>query len=111
MGLLDSVVKSAKQAEHITIGVKTKFDSISTAAYSKEIAEETIQEFSDMAPGELNSKQKVRFMEILAASMPEDQISGTVFQCGKPVQYIGLNFIIIVLWKQYYGICNQIVRG
>ncbi|XP_053390777.1 uncharacterized protein LOC128553629 [Mercenaria mercenaria] len=74
--LLRDVVNTAKQAEHVTIGIKTKFDSISSSAYSKDIDDDTLQSFQKMAPTDMNTKQRVRFMEVLAASMPEGQVEG-----------------------------------
>jgi hypothetical protein len=76
--MLDAVINQASQAEHITVGVKTKFDNISVAAYSKSISDEKQTEIAQMAPADMSAKQKVRFMEIVAASMEDSQAEGKI---------------------------------
>ena len=76
LNLLDSVINKASQAEHVTVGVKTKFDNISVAAYSKSMSDETLTEIAQMALADMSAKQKVRFMEIVAASMEDSQAEG-----------------------------------
>ena len=77
MELLQTVVIAAKQAEPLTIGINANFDSISTAAYTRNIGDRMIHTLSSMAPEHLNTQQKVRFAEILTASMPQTAESPT----------------------------------
>ncbi|XP_060564346.1 uncharacterized protein LOC132723606 [Ruditapes philippinarum] len=78
LNMLDDVINQASQAEHVTVGVKTKFDNISVTAYSKSMSDEKLTEIAQMAPADMSAKQKVRFMEIVAASMEDSQAEGRI---------------------------------
>ena len=52
---------------------KAKFDDIAVAAYSKNVSDHDLIQMSRIAPKRFSPSEKVRFMEIMAASLEDSQ--------------------------------------
>ncbi|XP_071109583.1 uncharacterized protein [Haliotis cracherodii] len=70
MGLLGAFREAAKD-HGVTISPTTEFDAYSQAAYSKDLTDKDLQTLANLAPTDLSSREKVRFMELLAATLPD----------------------------------------
>ncbi|KAL5017914.1 hypothetical protein ScPMuIL_003636 [Solemya velum] len=58
----------------VTVGMGAKFDYTAVTAYSKELGDRDLQRLSAAAPKHFSPSEKVRFMELIASSLPSESM-------------------------------------
>ena len=69
-GLTENLVDTSCSKSMTAYASDAEFDDISVTAYSKDMSEATLLRLCKSAPTNLSAKEKVRYLECMAASLP-----------------------------------------